>query len=98
MVYDADFYAVKEALRFGCSLAFYTFFSSDRDYEEGDLHTTISFSGSFFLLDQKEPKNQECRIASGRHSAPCAWAATCMVVVLSLDKTVHKKISTGLRC
>ena len=30
---------------------------------------------TFFLLEQKEPKIQECRIASGRHSAHRAWAA-----------------------
>jgi hypothetical protein len=31
---------------------------------------------TFFLLDQKEPKNQECRIASGRHSTLRACVAT----------------------
>ncbi|WP_299290241.1 hypothetical protein [uncultured Mucilaginibacter sp.] len=30
----------------------------------------------FFFLDKKEPKNQACRIASGRHSAPRSWAHT----------------------
>ena len=35
-----------------------------------------------FVLKQKEPKVQECRIASGRHSALRAWVATLKVVIL----------------
>ncbi|RYE16811.1 MAG: hypothetical protein EOP42_33315, partial [Sphingobacteriaceae bacterium] len=35
---------------------------------------------TFFLLEQKEPKIQECRIASGRHSVQRACVATFMVM------------------
>ncbi|WP_419800708.1 hypothetical protein [Mucilaginibacter sp.] len=37
---------------------------------------------SFFCLETKEPKIQECRIASGRHSGQRAWVATLKVLIL----------------
>ena len=37
---------------------------------------------SFFLLEQKEPKIQECRIASGRHSGQRAWVVTLKMPIL----------------
>ncbi|RYE20177.1 MAG: hypothetical protein EOP42_27860 [Sphingobacteriaceae bacterium] len=42
----------------------------------------ISFC-TFFLLEQKEPKIQESRIASGRHSTLRACVATCFGRYLS---------------
>jgi hypothetical protein len=38
------------------------------------------------LLEQKEPKIQECRIASGRHSALRAWVATLIMMTLQFIK------------
>jgi len=35
----------------------------------------------FFCLETKEPKIQECRIASGRHSAQRAWVDTFKVLI-----------------
>ncbi len=37
---------------------------------------------TFFSLDGKEPKDQECRIASGRHSALRAWVVTVQVFTI----------------
>ncbi|WP_419800783.1 hypothetical protein [Mucilaginibacter sp.] len=37
---------------------------------------------TFFLLEQKEPKIQECRIASGRHSGQRTWVVTLKVAIL----------------
>jgi len=34
----------------------------------------------FFCLETKEPKIQECRIASGRHSALRAWMETFLII------------------
>jgi len=39
---------------------------------------------TFFCLDTKEPKDQECRIASGRHSSLRAWVVTVLVVIVLL--------------
>ncbi|MGI4022529.1 MAG: hypothetical protein ACRYFA_13570 [Janthinobacterium lividum] len=36
---------------------------------------------TFFLLEQKEPKIQECRIASGRHSSHYTRVATVIVLI-----------------
>jgi len=41
----------------------------------------ILFFCPFFFLDKKEPKNQECRIASGRHSALRSWMVTFLVFI-----------------
>jgi len=41
----------------------------------------------FFCLDTKEPKDQECRITSGRHSTQRAW-----VVILQTT------LANGNRC
>ncbi len=50
----------------------------------------------FFLLDQKEPKNQECRIASGRHSALRAWVATLQMALLgSYASRCHAELVSG---
>jgi len=40
----------------------------------------------FFCLDTKEPKDQECRIASGRHSAPRSWVMTLQTALSFLEK------------
>jgi len=47
----------------------------------------------FFFLDKKEPKNQECRIASGRHSAQRAWVVTLMAFTYLSVFLVFKPIT-----
>jgi len=39
------------------------------------------FLCTFFFLDEKEPKNQECRITSGRHSTLRSRVVTFLVFI-----------------
>jgi len=41
---------------------------------------------TFFCLDTKEPKGQECRIASGRHLAPRSWLTALQTALSFLEE------------